>query len=299
MKPDEISCHQIFDHMPDAVMFFDLNRNVAYCNQAAVKISGYPENEIHGKTCHELFVCRDFNERVAYSGECVFDSVFRDGKPVSGDVFLMQKNGTKLPVFSRTSPLMNASGAIIGALRIFYDNSPRYEMEKHVEQLETIAYLDPLTGLANRRFTEASLSARLAEMRRYKWPFGILLLDIDHFKSINDTYGHEAGDKALKFVSHLLLSVVRTSDVIGRWGGEEFLAVFANAGSQSLSAIAEKFRRILESSVFAYDHAELKMTVSSGGTVAKESDTIESIVRRADLNLYQSKQNGRNRSTLD
>ena len=130
-------------------------------------------------------------------------------------------------------------------------------------------------------------------LRRNNWPFGILFIDIDGFKSVNDTYGHEVGDQALKMVGQTLDKSSRYFDAVGRWGGDEFLAVTANIHNGRLREIAERFRMLVEKSVLG-GSLSLSVTVSIGGVLAREDDTVESLVRRTDEKLYQAKQSGRN-----
>jgi len=125
------------------------------------------------------------------------------------------------------------------------------------------------------------------------------MIDIDHFKSFNDQYGHNIGDRVLKVVAATLSSNVRTFDVVGRWGGEEFLAVIEKIDPEELSSRAEILRQLVESSGLTIDDQPLSVTVSIGGAVAGEGETVNEVVKRADVHLYQSKASGRNRCTVD
>jgi diguanylate cyclase (GGDEF)-like protein len=144
------------------------------------------------------------------------------------------------------------------------------------------------------------LQSRLEEFRRHRWIFGILFIDVDHFKSINDRYGHSVGDKVLRMVGQTLNASSRYFDHVGRWGGEEFLAVIANVGMDRLAAIAERFRVLVERSALPQQEQEdeVGVTISLGGTEVQQGDTVDSIVERADQKLYLAKQSGRNRVCL-
>lgn len=155
--------------------------------------------------------------------------------------------------------------------------------------MREMALLDPLTGTGNRRYTELSINARLEETRRYGWPFGLLFIDIDYFKAVNDANGHETGDEVLKMVAKTLLSSMRPFDFLGRWGGEEFVALIMNVDEQRLRQIAERSRSLIEQSRLSKGSATVSVTVSVGATVARADDTLRVLIERADRLMYSSK----------
>jgi len=161
-----------------------------------------------------------------------------------------------------------------------------------------MALLDPLTELANRRYIELNIQTKLDEMRRYGRPFGILFMDIDHFKKVNDLHGHDIGDKVLIMVSNTFIKNVRASDIVGRWGGEEFLAIIPNINEEQLLFTANKLRVLVEQSGFSLDSGIVQVTVSIGATLAQPKDTTETLLERADKLLYYSKATGRNRVSI-
>jgi len=124
------------------------------------------------------------------------------------------------------------------------------------------------------------------------------MLDVDHFKRINDEHGHEIGDKALKAMCRTLLHSLRAGNSLGRWGGEEFLMIVAGTNERSLLAAAERFRMLVAESAIPLPEGELRITVSVGATLMLRDDTDQSVIRRADELMYKSKMDGRNRVTL-
>jgi diguanylate cyclase (GGDEF)-like protein len=154
---------------------------------------------------------------------------------------------------------------------------------------------DEHTRLPNRRafFTHAEES--LARARRGGEPLSLLALDIDHFKRINDTHGHEVGDRVLQRVAHGARSALRAADVVGRTGGEEFLALLPRTGPADAAEVAERLRRAVERLAVADLAAGLAVTVSVGVASLASGESIEDLVRRADAALYRAKQSGRNR----
>jgi diguanylate cyclase (GGDEF)-like protein len=214
------------------------------------------------------------------------------------EVFLHHRDGHRVPVTVRAAPITNDSGEIVGAVETFRDESARAEAIERTQELERVAFLDPLTGIGNRRFAQAVLSERLSESRRYGWPFGLLFIDIDHFKQVNDDYSHALGDQVLCMVARTLQGVARSHDFVGRWGGEEFVMVVTGIDEQGLAAVAERTRSLVELSGLRSNADKVAVTVSIGAAVAEPDDSAESLVERADERMYRSKRAGRNRVTL-
>lgn len=136
------------------------------------------------------------------------------------------------------------------------------------------------------------------EYHQHGYPFGLLFLDIDHFKAVNDTYGHEMGDQALRNIAATLSSNLRSADTCGRWGGEEFIVILADTDATALLRVAEKLRTLVERSTFMAEDREVIITASIGATLVGKNDTVKTIIKRADTLMYQGKLNGRNRVTV-
>jgi len=154
----------------------------------------------------------------------------------------------------------------------------------------TEVHTDPLTGVCNRRALEDALRTRFALMYRYEQPFSIIILDIDHFKRINDERGHVEGDRTLQEMASLLDETVRETDLVARYGGEEFVVVIPQTDLQGGTIFAERIRQLVE--------RKLEITVSGGVATALEGDTPETLVARADAAVYSAKADGRNRIYL-
>ncbi len=163
---------------------------------------------------------------------------------------------------------------------------------ERTEQLEILASTDPLTGLYNRRKFSQLLDKELDRFQRYQHSFNILNIDIDYFKKINDTYGHDIGDKVLKQFADVLRNNVRRSDSVGRWGGEEFILLIIESTPEQTKLIAENLLKAINRENF--DKVG-NVSASIGVTQISKDDTYEDIVRRSDHALYKAKENGRNR----
>jgi diguanylate cyclase (GGDEF)-like protein len=165
------------------------------------------------------------------------------------------------------------------------------------DRLQRLAALDPLTGVYNRRFGLVRLHEEFGRAVRANTPVGILMLDIDHFKAVNDTYGHLVGDRVLRSICAIARSSLREGDVLLRYGGEEFLAVLPAASAEDLRLVGERLRRAVEDSALSDGAKTVRVTVSVGGA-AYPSQTVESeevLIRLADEALYRAKDSGRNR----
>jgi two-component system, cell cycle response regulator len=161
--------------------------------------------------------------------------------------------------------------------------------------LEHAALTDGLTGMQNRRFFDDALREYLDEFRRIRRPVGLLIIDLDHFKKINDTHGHDVGDMVLREVAACLQAMTRFHDVVARLGGEEFAIVAPNMNEDSLLGFSERLRDAIAALAIENDNAVLRVTASIGVAVWNGKETADEFYRRADGRLYQAKRTGRNR----
>ena len=169
-------------------------------------------------------------------------------------------------------------------------------MEATISELRAISIRDPLTSLYNRRFAVEAGRGYAAQAKRYGSDLHILMLDLDHFKKVNDSYGHAVGDEVLKGLADILRSIVRQSDVAARIGGEEFVVLLTQTGVEGAYNIANRIRDTVAATNFP--GVPKKVTVSLGVAGLHEGETFEAALARADVCLYQSKHSGRNRVTV-
>lgn len=289
---------EVLKNVSDGVYFVDRQRRITYWNAAAERITGYRSKDLIGSHCYDN-ILRHVDDRgtCLCTGLCPLVKAMRDKKATQTRAFLHHKHGHRLPVCIRTFPLHDRDGKITGAIEIFGGVSPREELEEQIHKLEKLALVDTLTKVTNRHFLEMTLRAKIDQTRRYGWKVGVIFLDIDHFKAINDTWGHNAGDKVLRMVARNLLGNSRSFDTIGRWGGEEFIVVGDSADLDQMRALAERYRMLVEASSVAVAKGRIYLTLSAGVTMARQTDTVRSLVGRADRLMYESKRAGRNRVT--
>ncbi len=162
------------------------------------------------------------------------------------------------------------------------------------DNLVAMATYDKLTGLNNRYSLEAFTEANVAQSKLNGKPLSMLIADIDFFKEINDNYGHLCGDYVLSKVADVMRGALRSQNVIGRWGGEEFMVILPDTNAETLELLAERLRVTMMETVFSYNDKKISITVTVGAAMMVESDTVESLTLRTDQALYQGKDNGRN-----
>jgi two-component system cell cycle response regulator len=168
------------------------------------------------------------------------------------------------------------------------------ELVVQSERLEALLFEDPLTKLSNRRFILTQLAAAVSAGRRHERPLSVAIVDIDHFKSVNDEHGHAAGDRVLAAVANAMREHLRAEDQLGRLGGEEFLALLPDADAHAAATAAEKLRGAVAALAVRHDGGELVVTISAGWA-AWEGESPEELLRRADEALYEAKRAGRDR----
>jgi len=165
--------------------------------------------------------------------------------------------------------------------------------QRQIEMLRTAVLVDGMTQLANRSYFDDKLSEMIRLRQRYGEVFFLIILDVDHFKAINDSRGHQAGDLILKEVAACIRSTLRESDFVARFGGDEFAVILIKSTPQAAEAVARKLCSTVRSHAFRFEKVTLKVTLSIGAAEATEFDTAESLVERADAALYRVKQAGR------
>ncbi len=227
-------------------------------------------------------------------GVCPLAATIADGVDRESELYLHHKDGHRIPVFVRVSPLKDSADNIIGGIELFCDISNIHANSLRILELETLALLDNLTQLANRHYIERELQVRIEESKRLKISFGVLFIDVDNFKTVNDTHGHDVGDAVLRFVAQTFIANSRPFDLYGRWGGDEFIAIIRNVNSNELVELGERLRILIEHSYIVQDKKKLQVTVSMGATSIRKNDSPASLIKRADTLLYQSKKRGRN-----
>jgi diguanylate cyclase (GGDEF)-like protein/PAS domain S-box-containing protein len=291
---------ELLDNLNEGVYLLSSDRRITYWNRGAEKLTGFTPADVLGKRCSDTVILHINEEgNNICDTDCPVVKTMQDGQSREEEIYLHHKQGHRVPVQARIVPLRDNQNRVIGAAEILSDNVSNVALKRRIKHLQKQSLLDPVTHLLNRRGIEINLNSKIEEMKRYDLKFGLLFIDIDHFKRINDTYGHVSGDEVLKMVSKTLTNSLRPFDILGRWGGEEFLAIITNVDDQMLSSIAERCRFLVEHSGLPDELGSVKVTVSIGATLSRPGDDMRELIRRADELMYSCKEFGRNCVTSD
>lgn len=251
------------------------NVSTAMCN-----ISGYGKNELIGQP-HSLIKSGQMTEDVYKE---LWGKITK-GKVWIGEMQNRKRNGEHFWLKATILPLYNENGVISGFTSVAENVTDKKVIEKISEE-------DKLTKVYNRVKLDAALEVESERAMRYEAPLSLVLIDVDYFKSTNDTFGHQAGDSVLVELAEILKTNVRRTDILGRWGGEEFMIICTHTDINGAIEMSEHLRNVIEKYPFKIVGCK---TVSLGVTGFKAGDTTESFIKRADTALYNAKKNGRNR----
>lgn len=290
----------ILDSLQDGIYYLDRDRIITFWNRGAENITGYSAEQVIGKSCRNNLLNHVNEQGVVLCNEhCPMAATMQDGQPREVYVYLHHAEGHRVPVQIRSAVIRDEHGNIVGAVETFNKGISPESNERRIRKLQQTVLLDPLTTIGNRRHLESRLKIRMVDFTENQLPFGLLFCDLDHFKTVNDTFGHNLGDKVLRMVAQTLRGNIRETDTMGRWGGEEFLVILQDIDAESLLTIGEKLLNLVRKShLILQDRRLLSVTISIGGTLVRKNDTIESVIERADRLMYQSKADGRNRITI-
>lgn len=258
----------------------DLDGKIIQVSEAFCQISGYSKNELLGQN-HNIVRHKDMLEATYKE---LWETI-QTGNVWEGEIKNMNKNGSTYWIDATISPVKNEQGETINYAAINHDITDK-------KRIEELSVTDKLTQLDNRLKLDEYFSIKLASARRYHTHFSVIIIDIDYFKLVNDTWGHQAGDDVLKEFAAIIKNNVRETDVVGRWGGEEFLILSANTELDGAIVLSEKLREMV--SLFKFSFAGHK-TASFGVSSYHDGDDEKTMIKRADEALYRAKAGGRDR----
>jgi len=287
---------ELLDNITDGIYYVDRERKVTFWNKSAEKITGFTSEDVLGHRCSDNIlrhIDQDGNE-LCITG-CPLHATLMDSKKRDTLVYLHHKAGHRVPVLVKVTPIYNDKNEVIGAMEIFIDKSADNQSLKVLEELRKEVYTDSVTGIGNRKYAEIILANHYNSASSSDISHGLLFIDIDNFKSINDAYGHETGDKILAMVSQSIKGALRNIDTVARWGGEEFLVIIPNTTKDVLMTVSERIRIFVEKSWITENGKKISVTVSVGATLFGKKDSMKDMVNRADELMYKSKKSGKNK----
>ncbi|MHB8845787.1 MAG: sensor domain-containing diguanylate cyclase [Nitrospirota bacterium] len=286
----------IFDSIHDPFSIVDREYRIVRYNDAYLRMRNMRASDIIGKKCHEAL-----HNRPDVCDECIVDRTFQSKDPCAKEKQLTLPDGSPAWVEIFTYPILDHQRSVSHVIEYTRDITDRKKEEDEKRQLiSTLNHLsttDSLTGLYNRRALNEMLKHEIDRAMRYESDLSLVLCDIDKFKKINDTFGHTAGDRALLAVAMVLQQTLRKSDIMGRYGGDEFMVILPETSLAGAKKLAEKVRHAVEKvDLEAPGSKHIRFTLSMGvaGCCAAAED-IDSLVALADTALYESKETGRNK----
>jgi len=272
------------------IYLIDRSGRVRSWNQGAANITGIPEAEVIGQPFSSLFADSPAREGIP---QRTLEFV-RANRHSNDEQRRRRGNGDDFMAQCSLDALRSESGELLGFVEVFQDVT---EQKQREDQLYHRATRDALSGLFNRGHFMEQATLEIERARRFAEPFSVVIIDIDHFKKVNDTYGHEVGDKAITVLAHTLAKEVRKIDVCGRIGGEEFALALPRANKEPAMEFAQRLRRrIAEQRVVINPGKEIGFTASLGlASLRATTRDLAELMRNADAALYRAKREGRNR----
>jgi diguanylate cyclase (GGDEF)-like protein/PAS domain S-box-containing protein len=280
----------------DGIIGVDLSGRCTFVNPAAAAALGYASDEVVGRNSHQLFHHHRHDGQIFPESECPVFLTLRDGVRRESESCFIRKSREVFPVHMTVTPIHEDS-RMVGAEVIFQDIAHRKALE---EELLKLATTDSLTGIANRRRLLEQMESELARIKRSTETSFLLMLDLDEFKRVNDTWGHSVGDAALRHFADICRQRIRQADFFGRLGGEEFGIVLSCTDRAGAMQLAESLRHSVAESPLQSAKGRIVLTVSIGIARFEPGDeTSDDILVRADAALYRAKAQGRNVVVID
>ncbi len=279
----------LFDLNPDAVFSTNLEGNILTTNESLAKLSGYSIEELQTISFTNLLKLEDLSIAMKQFSEAT--------KGITGKgVFQITRKDGEQAIVGVTSFPMKVSGKIVGAYAIAKDITERIERSKVVEKL---ALYDSLTGLPNRRLFEERLQQAITFSNKQFCSLAVLFLDLDHFKLINDSLGHQVGDDLLRFVSNRLTHILGETDTISRFGGDEFIVLLTVTTIEQAIDFAEQILEVISKPFIIGDHSiSTSTSIGIAFHSGQGNDSVTELIRKADKAMYETKKSGKNHYTL-
>lgn len=296
LRRSERFANTIFDSIRDPLCIFDDDFRIIRVNEAYAHLKNKTVDDLIGRKCHKVLQ----NRNSSCEG-CVVEKTFHSKDPCAKDKLVVLSDGAGVWMEIYTYPIIDEDGNVSHVIEYVRDVTDRRKSEDEkrrlIDKLEHLSRTDGLTGLMNRRALTENLLYEIDRARRYGAELSLILCDIDNFKAINDTYGHDAGDRALQIVAGTLNTILRKSDMAGRHGGDEFMLILPETSDKGAEGLAEKLlNAVRETTLWAQEGREVRITMSIGVSCLElGKDTMDLFIKRADDAMYLSKQGGRDR----
>lgn len=312
----------LLNHLQDGFLIASQSKKIIFFNKGAEEITNFKATEILETQCYKKqFQHLNNQGEILCNKDCPLNIAMRDNRVIESQYYIKNKENKLIQILSRISPIQDSEKNIIGAIEIFnnVENQNIDEVYKRLKEkldeyrgilkqvFETneklqkkiieISNTDILTGFLNRRYFNIEAQKEIERHQRYKHDLSLLIIDIDHFKKVNDRHGHLAGDYVLKTISSIMRRLTRSTDLLCRFGGEELIVLLPETMEDGALYTAEKIRTNIEAYKFKFNGKQMKITASIGIKTkdCNEAITLDEFIDTADKALYQAKKEGRNR----
>jgi diguanylate cyclase (GGDEF)-like protein/PAS domain S-box-containing protein len=286
---------RLWNSMHDGLFFVDSDACILNWNHGAERLTGLKRNSVRQRVWStDIVRLRDLDGNRIHDDQCPIKYSLQSGTQYLCRVLIQSSDSGDTMVDLQVVPVIGVDGCRCGATVLIRDASSEALLEERVQTLHEKTILDPLTGVANRAEFDRGLSRSVRKHLKELHPCSLIICDIDNFKKVNDVHGHQAGDQALISFAALLQRTSRQGDLVGRYGGEEFVIICPHCGAAEATTLAEDIRSQLESLRLS-ELNNKSVTASFGVTELQPGDTAETMLRRADRGLLRAKNAGRNR----
>ena len=286
---------EALESLQTGVCVVDRDRKINYWNEGAERITGYLRQDVLGRFCGDILLIKSHERKAALCDQyCPLVDAMRDGRVRDARAYLHHKSGYAIPVSLRAVPIRDAHGHVIGATESFVERAWMSRRRRPDSSLVVGHGLDALTQLPDYVFSQAHLAERLEFAAEHIIPFGLLCIQLDHLDVLTATHGLDAGEAILNVIAHTLRNGLDPQDFVGRWSGDQFLAIVANCNAGELLATAERLKRLAGSSAIVWWGDELSVTVSVAGTVLKPGEPLELLLERVHGTLKEAVERGGN-----
>jgi len=274
----------IVENLHDGFYYADHERRISFWNKAAERITGYSARDILGKSCRDnILIHVDAEGTSLCLNSCPLAATVLDGASREAAVFLHHKLGHRVPVQIRVSPVRDFEGKIIGATELFTDLSPDEFLWEKVQEYQRLALIDPLTELPNRKYLDQHIHAQLAQLERYRLPFGLLSFTLLEQPCFIERHGLSVMEKALQVIGLTLRHNLRPYDIVGRNDSDEFLGIFPNVDADYLNLIGKRLCVLIQNSIIEDaqgNRCYLDLQVCAA--TAQEGDSVVKLLERLD-----------------
>lgn len=286
---------KLLESMHDGVVFVDSSMKIIHWNRAAERLTGISTKSVLDRQWSpSLIQLHDEDDSPIVDADCPLADAIDSCVQVLRRLTVRSRDGKRTPVDVQVVPVFGAGGTVYGGTLVLHDASSQTTLEERVQALHLRATRDPLTQVANRSEFDRVHSQFVSTHLEVGLPYSLIICDIDHFKSVNDTFGHANGDEALRQFAKMLKTQCRSGDLVARYGGEEFVMLCADCDIATATERADSIREIVAKTPQAAVEGR-SLTASFGVTELQGGDTEDTMLRRADRALYMAKERGRNR----